>query len=87
MPFLGGANIRAYLKPNQRGTWSSVITMNRVGQLVLNASGSPLFCCNRGSLCRVALLTTDGAIFHSVETGDRLLAAWRKIKNRILLEK
>lgn len=39
------------------------------------------------SLCCIALLTTDGAIFHSKETGDRLLEVCHKIKIGILLEK
>lgn len=58
-----------------------------MSHLVLNGTDNPLFCCNSCSLCCIALLTTDGAIFHSKGTGDRLLAVWHKIKIQILLEK
>lgn len=54
---------------------------------MLNGTDNPLFCSNSCSLCCIALLTTDGAIFHSKETDDRLLAMRHKIKIQILLEK
>lgn len=54
---------------------------------MLKATDNQLFCTNTCSLSCIALLTTDGAIFNSRQTGDRLLAVWHKIKIQILLEK
>ena len=48
---------------------------------------NPLFWCNSCFFCRMAPLTTDGAIFDSEGTSNRLLARQHKIKIQILLEK
>lgn len=80
-------NFPAYLRLNQRKSWSLVKIRHRMSQPPGVECNYPLFRCNSCSLCCTALLTTDGAISNSKEPGDRLLAARRKIKIKILLEK